>query len=110
MKNKIKLRMKCWVELIDPRTGEVVERIPAEVITGTNKKQIIKNKGRWEWKMPRIKYIISAWCEATDATTAKQIYNYLRERLTEQKAAGKITQGQVTWNEQTKAESESIMA
>lgn len=42
MEDKIKPRVRCWVELIDPRTGEVVERIPAEV-TGINE---IKNEKR----------------------------------------------------------------
>jgi hypothetical protein len=30
MEEKIKPKMKCWVELIDPNDGRVVKRIPME--------------------------------------------------------------------------------
>jgi|GEM_PF-6113997 hypothetical protein len=31
MEEKIRPKMKCWVELIDPNDGRVVKRIPMDV-------------------------------------------------------------------------------
>ena len=43
--NKIKPKMRCWVELIDPWSGRVVERIPMDV-EYLKQIQNLKNKDR----------------------------------------------------------------
>ena len=36
MESKVKVRpeIRCWIELIDPKTGEVVKRVQARISSG----------------------------------------------------------------------------
>jgi hypothetical protein len=45
MEGKISPKIICWVELIDPWSGRVVERIPMDV-EYLKQKQNLKNKDR----------------------------------------------------------------